>query len=331
MYIRIPCLRLSLPQGALAVCLSYQRNRGQNMRRLGAFIKASRCTHADVAEYLATTPEAVARWISGQEEPSTQVMRDLAVFFGVCVEDLLGTNPLATDQIPTLQPYRKLRKGILDGFWGYLGVLPPKAEKMMWYPITYTTSSKVLAGLLLVADDEWLCVPTLRNRFLMLKPSALPQIRLLNNLCEPWQRELEYGWDVSGFPLEVYQGLRQYVTGDSAYVYASSEKFRQTIEATVKGLNVSEDEIRSATRHTRVHTACGSVFEHEALDLALYGVAVSLGGGKPLRGVMTLSDMNESASRHYGSRHVCMIDAPLLYVMDGAVLDQQMDDEGEEV
>ena len=60
---------------------------GENIRKLR---KQKGTTQEALADYLAVTPQAISRWESGAGYPAIEYLPDLAGFFGVSVDELLG-------------------------------------------------------------------------------------------------------------------------------------------------------------------------------------------------------------------------------------------------
>lgn len=58
----------------------------------------------------------------------------------------------------------------------------------------------------LADEDDWLWVPTLRNRFLIMKPSAFRQIQLLHDDGDQPIDDWDITWDCDGLPLRPTEG-----------------------------------------------------------------------------------------------------------------------------
>lgn len=287
------------------------------MKRLIGLRKSIGYTLEYVAEQVGMTPDTIDQWETGQEKPSIQALRDLAVVYGVCVEDLLGTNPLKMERIATVLEYRAGgKKGTHDGYWGDLGLLLPGAEKSIWYPITSDTEAMVTLRLSVADEDDWLFVPTLRSRFLMLRPSAFRQIRLLHDDGDQPIDDWNMTWDCAGMPLETYRGLMEYVTDDPSFKETTSEKFRRMIE-TLVGVDENKERVEQTTLFTRVHDTAGKMFTYEAKEETLAQIALQYGPDS-MPTIICLPDMHEPSHRYYPAGQICLIDAPLLSIMTGA-------------
>lgn len=85
---------------------------GENIKKLR---KTRGVTQEALAEYLNMTPQAISRWESGAGFPGIEYLPDLAGFFGVSVDELLGVK-LSEREAKREEIYRTIRQIGEDGF-----------------------------------------------------------------------------------------------------------------------------------------------------------------------------------------------------------------------
>jgi transcriptional regulator with XRE-family HTH domain len=301
---------------------------GQNMNKLAELRRSRNYTQQQVADVLKTTQQAIASWERGHSEPDIQTLRDLAVIYGTGVEDLLGTNPLTDDGVTTVDLANRSGGDLVDGFWGHMGLQLPGSRESIWYPITCATSQRAMIGLATAREGAWLCLPTLNNRFLVLNPSSLLQVHLLDDACDAPAGDWALAWDGLGLPLEVYRGLQQYITEDDSFEETTSATFRQMITDLAAEHDHPEGAIERSTLLTRIHTRSGEVFEYQAQEEGLWDTVCNA-QTEALPDIISLPELEAPSYRHYSTRLLCLIDAPLLRVMAGAEAeDRALIDEG---
>lgn len=79
-------------------------------------------TQKDLAERLEMSQQAIAKWEKGTAEPTLKNLRELAIIFGISVDDLLGNSKIIkTTHLCDYGPKKKEDIKIY-GFWGILGI-----------------------------------------------------------------------------------------------------------------------------------------------------------------------------------------------------------------
>lgn len=120
---------------------------------------SSNYSQQHLAEMLNTTQQTIARWEGGKAEPNLAALRDLALIFGVSVDDLLGINPLSHKAQSTR--YHVFAGREQEGFWGHVG-LKLNDGPTDWFPVTSGTAAQVRGELGQVeSEDDWISFPTL--------------------------------------------------------------------------------------------------------------------------------------------------------------------------
>ena len=85
---------------------------GENIRKLR---KQRNVTQEALADHLAITPQAISRWESGAGYPAIEYLPDLAGFFGVSVDELLGVR-LSEREAKRESIYRAVARMEEDGY-----------------------------------------------------------------------------------------------------------------------------------------------------------------------------------------------------------------------
>ena len=175
------------------------------MKGLRALREASNYSQHHLAEMLNTTQQTIARWEGGKAEPNLAALRDLALIFGVSVDDLLGVSPLSRK--PQSTHYHLFSRGAQDGFWGHVGLKLDDGPSK-WFPVTSETSVRIRAQLAgIETEGDWITFPTLANKYVAFRPTAIRKTWLLDDACDgpegDWENELPY----AGLPLEMYRAF----------------------------------------------------------------------------------------------------------------------------
>ena len=96
-------------------------------------------TQKDLADRLSMSQQAIAKWENGTAEPTVKNLRELAIIFGIGVDDLLGNSPVVKTILLCHCEPKEDEDLEIDGFWGNLGIKIKSQKKSRWYPITQGT------------------------------------------------------------------------------------------------------------------------------------------------------------------------------------------------
>ena len=229
------------------------------MNKFKKFRQARGYTQEQVAEMLKTTQQSVARWESGQAEPSLAALRDLAVVYSTSVDDLLGKNPLSNSVVTN--SYFALDCGD-EHFWGHLGILLPGEKYSRWYPITLQTARQVDAAIQRVGTSEpWMAASTLNNRMLLINVPQVQRIYMLDDNADEVADDWELGWDsYQGHSPEVYRALADWAMDISDEDgEESSETFREALADLIDEGKLTADLVIDRVVDTHIHFTSGQV------------------------------------------------------------------------
>lgn len=173
------------------------------MKRLKELRQAGRYSQQQLAEMLGTTQQTIGRWESGAVEPNLSKLRDIALIFGVSVDDLLGANPISTP--PPSTHYHLFGDGAADGFWGHVGLLLDGELQTTWFPITASVASQIRNAL--HGEDTWISFTTLANKIVAMQPASVRKIWLLDDACDGPEGDWEPPNFYEGLPLEVFRAF----------------------------------------------------------------------------------------------------------------------------
>lgn len=196
-------------------------------------------TQKDLAERLEMSQQAIAKWENGTAEPTVKNLRELAVIFGISVDDLLGNSKtVKTTHFCNYGP-KKNEDIEIDGFWGNLGVKIKGQEKSRWYPITQKTYEDIYNAL--QEGITWLNVETLNNKRLLINHKNIKKLSLVDEACDEVHDDWDLQWDAySGHSDESYRCLYDYYCGDTTDI---PEKLLAGIESMIKEEKLSTEDI----------------------------------------------------------------------------------------
>lgn len=288
------------------------------MKRLKELRVEANYTQERLAEMLRTTQQTIARWESGKAKPSIAALRDLAVIYGTSVDDLLGDNPLSSSKAVVSNALFTYGDSDRERFWGHLGVRFPSQPKSTWYPITLAETEKLDSFFANVdADNPWVAVRTLNNRFLLLNALAVPRLVLLDDRADQPHDDWDLPWDgYAGFPQEVYKALSNWFT-DSVHEDSEeySETFVKTIENTIEENQLDEDVIMERVDSTVVIRRDGVV--ERLLSDGLWDL-VSMTETDDIPAIFHLRADYGEIDLYFPSNGICAIDMPLHTVIEEA-------------
>lgn len=287
------------------------------MNKFKEFRQARGYTQEKVAEMLRTTQQTVARWESGQAEPSLTALRDLAVIFNTSVDDLLGKNPFS--DVVVTNSYFSLDGGD-EHFWGHFGVLLPGEEYTRWYPITLKQANQIDAAINRIAPDEpWLAVSTLNNRMLLINVPEVHRIHMLDDNADEVAGDWELGWDsYQGHSLEVYRALANWAMAiDDDEEEASSETFKEGLEELIQEERLTEELVHERVIDTYLHFTNGQLRRSTPDEGKLFNALMQAEYSADDI-VFDLSEPESGFTSYVPANAIRMLDMPLYQVMDAA-------------
>jgi transcriptional regulator with XRE-family HTH domain len=288
------------------------KHRGTEMKKLRELREAATLTQERFAEILNISIDTLKKWEAGMEEPAVKALRDIAVYFGTGIDDLLGMASEGTP-ITTTNPCRLVPKGH-DGFWGHLGLMLPGEAKSHWYPITrgqYEELSERLAD----GDKGWVASPTLNNRFVMFDKLALKKICLMDDDSDQCGNDRDLPWDgYNGYSPEIYKALEMFVwrAMDDEEL---DEEYSKPLQSVVTDLMAEHQFDESHLIDTHFHCMDGSSLGFSIELRWLDEIAKATGGG--LDGVITFLDSDGFRLHYFPVSQVRLIDMPLVKVLEG--------------
>ncbi len=208
------------------------------MKRLKELREAFNLTQQGLAEKLKTSQQAIARWENGKSEPSLSALKDLALFFGTSVDELL--NYVATGK-KIATKHRSFSKEEFDGFWGHIG-LKIAGKPSLWFPITEGTMNDIYNKIKnMNMENEWLMFETLANKFVACRPEGVERLILLDDDADHPQDDWEITLPYSGLSLEIY---RAFEVLEDELSLEEWEKMREIISKSKKKDNLTDADIK---------------------------------------------------------------------------------------
>lgn len=181
---------------------------------------------------------------------TTAELRDLALCFKTSVRGLLGTNYFDT-------PFSELayftnsetHKGI-SGFWGHIGILTVSSDQYFWFPI----NSDVREQIYYMQDQQFMVIPCMNNKLVLLNMDCINNIVLLDEACDPPSFA---NWDCSvsegEIPLVLLESLYDYLYMDESAKDLISSNLYNTLEKMIARRQWSEDEIIHILKEITIH------------------------------------------------------------------------------
>lgn len=199
-------------------------------------------TQKDLAERLEMSQQAIAKWEKGIAEPTVKNLRELAIIFGISVDDLLGNSKIIkTTHLCDYGPKKKEDIKI-DGFWGNLGIKVKGQKKSRWYPITQGTYENMYMAI--QNDSKWIYAETLNNKELLINKQNIKKISLVDDACDPVPDDWDLQWDAYDGDCDVaYDCLYDYLCGDTENI---PERLLKGIENIIEKEKLSDYDIEKS-------------------------------------------------------------------------------------
>ena len=188
--------------------------------------------------------------IENGEKATTAELRDIAFCFQTSVRGLLGTNYF---DVPIAEPAyltdREAHEGI-SGFWGHVGILASSRDQYLWFPI----NSEVRDRIYNMLDQQFMVIPCMNNKLLLLNMDAIDNIVLLDDACDPpgfanWDPSVSEG----EIPLVVYESLDDYLYGGESDEELISSNLYRILGKMIDQRQWDEDEIIQILEGITIH------------------------------------------------------------------------------
>jgi transcriptional regulator with XRE-family HTH domain len=282
------------------------------MKKLRELREAANLTQEKFAENLCISIDTLKEWEAGMEEPTVRALRDIAVYFGTGIDDLLGMASEGTP-ITTTNACRLVPKGH-DGFWGHLGLMLPGEAKSHWYPITqgqYEELSERLAD----GDIGWVASPTLNNRLVMFDKLAMKKVCLMEDNSDPCHNDWDLPWDGdNGYSPEIYKAIETYICSDLDEEELD-EEYSKRLQSIVTGLMAEHQLDDTCFAITHFYLADGTTLTFSVEPACLSQIALK--AEFCFNGVIKIRETGEVREHFVPASHARLIDMPLLKVQQG--------------
>lgn len=190
--------------------------------------------------------------IESGEDATLAELRDIALFFEVSTNDILGRNYFDT-QVATLDDFIQYEKNAendhLSGFWGHVGILLCNSDEYLWFPITSNTREFIYNNI----DNNVMVIPCMNNKVLVIFMNHVKEIVLLDEACDqPSFTNWDSTVDCGDYPLVVYEVLEDYLSDDMSDEN-TSPKMQEIIKSIIKNNNLSEAVISKFVNESVIH------------------------------------------------------------------------------
>lgn len=188
--------------------------------------------------------------IEGGGSATTSELRDIALCCKTSVRGLLGTNYFDVP-ISNLDYFidKKLYEGIY-GFWGHIGILTSSSDQYLWFPI----NSGVRKQIYYMLDQQYMVIPCMNNKLLLLNKDGIDSILLLDEACD--QPDFA-NWDTSvsegEIPLVLFEALDDYLYMDETEKYLISPNLHDTLERLITYKHWTEADIIQLTEGITIY------------------------------------------------------------------------------
>lgn len=289
---------------------------GVFLKRLKDLRKGMGYTQVELAKALGVSQQAVARWEKGDAEPSLAMLRDLATIMGTSVDDLVEFDSGGA-RIPS-QHWSPADPGVIDGFWGHIGILLPGKSAHQWYPITTHEQERVSRNLQgAVSATDWLVIATLNNRVLLVNPVAIQRIRLLDDAADGPADDWSLTWDgYQGLAPELYRAIGDYFWDQEAFELGYSDALRGLALEQIQMHNIHDQAAVELLAYTHVHLDSGVETAFRAESEELFSLTLEADCQVPDRVVLTNEYSGELS--FFPIHRVALISMPLTQYQEAA-------------
>lgn len=180
-------------------------------------------------------------------------LRDIAVSLNTSVSSLLGENFF--DAYVATYSFEKRSEEFprIGGYWGHIGLLLQGMDKYIWQPISSSVLWKIRGGL----KKEWVIIPCINNRLLIVKSRCVRELNLLDDACdEPYWSGCELEDRCIAIPHVFYEAIEDYLYETEREEYFSDE-FLKLFERVFAGVELDEEAMSNIMRHADVYYTDG--------------------------------------------------------------------------
>ena len=218
-------------------------------------------------------------------------------------------------QRPAPSPRRAERQGGLcpaaieqhdSELWGHLGLRLPGDQLTRWYPVCQEQAGHVIRQL--TAGAAWIAVETLNNRALVIQPSAVQRLVILDGNADEPEGDWALSWSDWVLGEAIYRGLWQ--------CYLGGSKVAQEVQNIVAQHGLGERALDDALRVTRVHHRDGAATALRMDARAGFGLFGIVQQGQELPPMLLLACWGEGMDYFTPREQVALLDMPLHLMRD---------------
>lgn len=194
--------------------------------------------------------------IESGENATLAELRDIALCCRTSVRCVTGNYYF--DQ-PLSRPSSFDSEDESSGFWGHVGILTSAKREYTWYPIT----NKVRMHILRSSENDYIVIPCMNNKLLLLNMSGVDNIVLLDEACdEPCYANWDENVSEGEVPLVIYEIL----TSGDYYEFDQKEErlskqLRLILNEFLEKHNWDEEQIQFITDGISIQYKNGNVLE----------------------------------------------------------------------
>lgn len=178
--------------------------------------------------------------IEAGAESTLAELRDIALCCETSVRGLLGTNyfNIPFSQINCITKEETFIGS--HGFWGHIGILPNSKDEYLWFPISSDVRSHIYDTL----HQQFMVIPCMNNKVLLLNMDGINNIVLLDDACDQpnftnWDPAVSEG----EIPLVIFEALEDYIYTDTVSKDVISPKLCKALDKLIKKKDWTDEDI----------------------------------------------------------------------------------------
>lgn len=199
--------------------------------------------------------------------------------------------------------------------WGHLGLRLPGDAFTRWYPVSQEQAEcmRQQVGI----GTPWVAVTTLNNRALLIQPSAVQRLVLLDADADAPESDWPVSWcDAYGLGDAVYRGLWEcYAAGGIEGMHGSPE-LKAEVRSIVEAHSLGERELHALLRASRLHFRDGAADTLRLDAGASWCLFSSAQEGGDLPALLPLACAGDGADYYAPRAQVALLDMPLHLMRD---------------